>query len=257
MGGMSSSFGGLGDAIQGVASLGGSIFSANSANSSVQDQINAAQQNQANAQAFSAQQYATRYQTTVKDLQAAGLNPMLAVSNGPGNAPTGQAAPTFNKVAGAQMMGEAIPKALQAMNIAMDTKQKDANVTNTVANTTNVEAQAKVNDAQAQKVRAEAISEVLRQEGIPYEIKLKMVQPMLVEQQTRTSSAQEAATRQGIAISRPEEWAAGEYGKAKQVTKDIIQPITSAAGAVSAVKGKPVPVINKYPTINHNYPIGQ
>jgi hypothetical protein len=42
------------------------------------------------ANEFSAQQYATRYQTQVKDLQAAGLNPMLAYSQGPGSSPTGQ-----------------------------------------------------------------------------------------------------------------------------------------------------------------------
>lgn len=64
-----------------------------------QDQIAAAQANQANANAFSAQQYATRYQTTVKDLQAAGLNPMLAAQTGAGSAPTSAPpAPTFNKL---------------------------------------------------------------------------------------------------------------------------------------------------------------
>lgn len=43
------------------------------------------------ANAFSAQQYAHRYQTTVEDMKAAGLNPMLAYQQGTGSAsPTGQ-----------------------------------------------------------------------------------------------------------------------------------------------------------------------
>lgn len=40
--------------------------------------------------AWSASQYASRYQTQVKDLQAAGLNPMLAYMQSPGSAPTAQ-----------------------------------------------------------------------------------------------------------------------------------------------------------------------
>ena len=50
----------------------------------------AAQAREANA--FSAQQFATRYQTTVKDMEAAGLNPMLAYSQGGGSPPSGQQA---------------------------------------------------------------------------------------------------------------------------------------------------------------------
>lgn len=54
---------------------------------------NAAQADQAaSANAFSAQQFATRYQTTVKDMQAAGLSPMLAYSQGGGAPPSGQQA---------------------------------------------------------------------------------------------------------------------------------------------------------------------
>lgn len=77
------------------------------------------QANIAQAQAnneWSAQQYATRYQTQVKDLEAAGLNPMLAYMQSPGSAPVAQpvqltnpyhsAAQTFNETYGSQTRGE-------------------------------------------------------------------------------------------------------------------------------------------------------
>ena len=51
--------------------------------------------------AWSAQQYATRYQTQVKDLEAAGLNPMLAYGQSPGSAPSAQAVQFQNPVSSA------------------------------------------------------------------------------------------------------------------------------------------------------------
>jgi len=51
-----------------------------------------AQQRQNDAQAFSAQQYATRYQTQTEDMKKAGINPMLSVSSGAGSQPTSTAA---------------------------------------------------------------------------------------------------------------------------------------------------------------------
>jgi hypothetical protein len=267
MGGMSGSFGGLGDAITGVAEVaaapetggasllplaaqvGSSALSAGLNYAGTQDQISAAQQNQASANAFSANQFATRYQTTVKDLQAAGLNPMLAYSQGGGSPPTAQAAPTYNKFAGASgHIGDAAQKALGAANIAMDTQQKNANVTNTVANTTLTEQQAKLVDAQAQKTAAEAVSELMRQPGIPYDIKLKMAQIVLTGQQAKTSSAQEAATRQNIVIQEPEAWASKAYGHTKQGVKDVTTGVTSALNARNAAKGKPP--VNVNPTTN-------
>lgn len=69
----------MGGLIGGGLSLTGSILS---------NDVNRDIANKANQ--FSAQQYATRYQTTVKDMQAAGLNPMLAYGQGAGTAPSGQ-----------------------------------------------------------------------------------------------------------------------------------------------------------------------
>lgn len=70
-----------GSLIQAGASLVGGILG----NRSRADQATAANE-------FSANQFATRYQTTVKDMQAAGLNPMLAYSQGASGQPSGQQA---------------------------------------------------------------------------------------------------------------------------------------------------------------------
>lgn len=103
-------------------------------------QRNDAQQQAANqANAFSAQQYATRYQTTVKDMEAAGLSPMLAYGQGAGSPPTGQQA---------QMQDVATPAvgaATQAYSAAkISTAQADL-----------LEAQTDAARAQAEKTRAE------------------------------------------------------------------------------------------------------
>ena len=95
--------------------------------------------------AWSAAQYASRYQTTVKDIQAAGLNPMLAYSQGAGTAPTAQqiqfqnpassAAQAYQTYAGAE---QAIASAGQAEAL---TRQADANVDKIIEETKNLPVQ--------------------------------------------------------------------------------------------------------------------
>lgn len=100
---------------------------------------NEAQADQAAAaNAFSAQQYATRYQTTVADMKAAGINPMLAYGSGPGNAPTGQQASVDNV---ASSSAQAAMAAAQVQNIAADTANKQATTANIEADTRLKEAQ--------------------------------------------------------------------------------------------------------------------
>ena len=90
----------------GIGLIGSSMT--NEANTDIANSANAAAMaRQAEANAFNAQQYQTRYQTTVKDLQLAGLNPMLAYSQGPGTAPTGQAAPVNVPAPRVNMLGNA------------------------------------------------------------------------------------------------------------------------------------------------------
>lgn len=99
----------------------------------------------ADANAFSAQQYASRYQTTVKDMQAAGLNPMLAYSQGAGSAPTGQQA---------QGIENSVSTAIEAHNKASQRSLANAQIENVNADTTLKANQAKLALAQAEKEAA-------------------------------------------------------------------------------------------------------
>lgn len=75
--------------------------------------------------AWSAQQYATRYQTQVKDLVAAGLNPMLAYNQSPVSAPTAQAVQFQNPVTSA---ADAIRSSAGAIQSHSSAAQADASV---------------------------------------------------------------------------------------------------------------------------------
>lgn len=102
----------------------------------------AADARQEDAQAFNAEQFATRYQTTVKDMQAAGLNPMLAYSQGGGVAPSSSPASS----AGYGDVGASITQA----------KLASAQVANIAADTENKKAQADLIEAQAMEARSSA-----------------------------------------------------------------------------------------------------
>lgn len=85
-----------------------------------------ANQRQSSAQEFSAQQFATRYQTSVKDMEAAGLNPMLAYSQGPGSAPTSSAASSAGMGDVGATVNQSRMTSAQTANIEADTDNKKA-----------------------------------------------------------------------------------------------------------------------------------
>jgi len=91
---------------------------------------NADRADQANA--WSAAQYASRYQTMTKDLQAAGLNPMLAYSQSPGSAPTAQQV-TFQNPASAATQGyQQVSSAFQSNAEVEKTRHLNAQIDATV-----------------------------------------------------------------------------------------------------------------------------
>lgn len=102
------------------------------------------------AQQFSADQYATRYQTTVKDMEAAGLSPMLAYSQGASTPPTGVSAQFQNSGAAA---AQAFSQVQSSMSSAKLASAQQANIE---ADTANKAAQGRLLEAQAAHYSATA-----------------------------------------------------------------------------------------------------
>lgn len=119
-----------------AAAIGGSLLGNVLTNDSARSRAH-------DAQDFSAEQYAARWQTTVKDMQAAGLNPMLAYSQGVGSSPSGVQAPVAD-------YGEAIGRGVSAANTYMQKQVNSAQVANIDADTENKKSQSALIDAQTQ-----------------------------------------------------------------------------------------------------------
>ena len=206
-------------------------------------------QNKANAQMaqkqmdFQERMSDTQYQRGVADLQAAGLNPMLAYSNGGASAPMGAMA-TMENVAG-PAVDKGVHTALQAANTKADLEVKDHTATNLVSQTTKNEADAKVSDAVAANTSARTVSEIMRQPGIPQELKNLTLTGAMLDAQARNNSAAAGLHSvnalqglQNIDINKPEQGKAGTWwGKnVSPYMKDISTGVTSATNAAKIAK---------------------
>jgi hypothetical protein len=109
----------IGGLVSGGLGLLGSSMS-NDANRDIANQTNQ----------FSAEQYAKRYQTTVKDMQAAGLSPMLAYSQGAGSAPSGQVGHAQQNVMSSALEGYQKATERQMMNAQLELIREQATKAN-------------------------------------------------------------------------------------------------------------------------------
>jgi len=182
--------GGLGSVLGLGANLIGGV-NQNNANWDIAQAANA--QSAANTNAtnqFNAQQYATRYQTTVKDLMASGLNPMLAYGQGAGT-PIAAQAPQVNTAAPRHNV---LANATDAFNTFRmtnaDVNLKDANVNQTNANTSRIFAETINTKAQLYQILANTDLTYSQRAKIEKEIQTLDHQQRLIDQNVITSSAQ-------------------------------------------------------------------
>lgn len=168
----------LGDVIQAA----GSLIGTNQTNQKNWDIA------QANNQ-WSAQQYATRYQTTVKDLEAAGLNPMLAYSQGAGTPPTAsQVAPMQNALGNAT---EAFNKS-RSTTSAIDLQRQQVEQS---------KAQVGLTNAQSAKTAAETMVAQKQAELIDEDVKKRRLEQPSVAAQTKAFEGQATASAASAAQS--------------------------------------------------------
>jgi len=204
-----------------------------------------ARKRQHDAQDFSAQQFANRYQTTTADMKKAGLNPMLAYQQGGGSSPSGS--PT-SPAGGSDMAGRVNQTRLaSAQEAQIRAQERNTNSDTLVKIET---AKNIVEDTKLKSVTAEQVQKT--SEKITNEI--QQIQSTIdnLKQQTRTGKAQEdlnrkiaileerkaeltlhqsALTKQEVAIGTPKEQAAAmATGKGAAIAENIWKIITPFKG---------------------------
>jgi len=131
--------------------------------------------------AWSAAQYASRYQTTIKDLNAAGLNPMLAYSQGAGSAPTAQAVQFQNPVSSASQSLSSYAGAEQSF-----------------ASAAQAQAAVKQIDATVHKIKEETKNIPVEGDRLKYTIQLLAEQAAKTAQETQSQTITQKVLTQTV-----------------------------------------------------------
>lgn len=170
--------------------------SANNANVALMNQSNAF--NAAEAQKnrdYQTEQRKTQYQTAVEDLKAAGLNPMLAYSQGGAKTTTG-----------GQASSSAPPKIENALGNAANSAAQASQSMNNVMQNRLIQSQINKTDTEADNIQADTVNKLDLNPNIRTENKRLLADIAFKDTSSRLNSAMEYNQRAGIAPSSDPYW---------------------------------------------------
>lgn len=149
------------------------------------------------ARDFTADQYARRYRITMADMRQAGLNPMLAYSQGVGSSPTGAMAQQgdFGGGAAGNIIAQAKIRESQKRQADTQSEQNTATAKNLDQDTKLKITQERKTNAEINQVKSQTATEFQRQQHVGAQAALTTSQNRRIEDEIRSLAAKTSLTK--------------------------------------------------------------